>query len=374
MGHPIPLAVMAISSFTHTGKDQVPPPDHLSRNDNLVIDQISVFLAGGIGDHFGSFAQATYDGVARHVTWDNVDLRAVTHGHLISQDDTFGLSVNNNPTVEDPWNTLPTWGFPFTDTAVSPTPSAAPLIDGALAQNVVGLTGYGWIAHKFYVEAGGYSTPSSGFLKTVGADPNAPGSIHGLAPYARAALQEQLAGGTLEIGANLLKASIFPGRDRSTGFTDRYTDWGLDASWQKAIGKSDTISVNVRNEHERGDLRASCALQLIGDGSSLECGRYHLSEWRGAVRYTLHENVGLTLSPFSITGSRNANVFVNGSPDSNGVMGEVDYTFWPGSDGPLGPLFNIRVGAQYTAYRKFDGQTSNARANNALRLFAWFAF
>ena len=373
-GPPVPVAAMVITSFTHTRRDQIPAPEHLGSNDNLVLDQASLFLAGGIGDHFGGFAQITYDGVARHLSWDNLDFRAISEGHVISQDDIFGLSFNNNPTVQDVWNTLPAWGFPFTDTAVSPTPSAAPLIDGVLAQNVVGLTGYGWIAHKFYVEVGGYSSPSSGILRTLGTDPKDPGSIHGLAPYARAAYQTQLAGGTFEAGANLLKASIFPRRDRSSGFTDHYADWGLDSSWQKSIGKNDTLSANLRYEHERADLRASCALSLLGSVTDAGCARYHLNELRAALRYTLHDKLGLVLSPFSLTGSRNPNAFESGSPNSSGLMGEVDYTFWPDSKGPLGPLFNIRIGAQYTAYRKFDGRTSGAAANNALRLFAWIAF
>ena len=102
----IPVAAMAIASFTHTKKDQNPPPDHFSANDNFAFDQGSVFLAGGIGSHFGGFAQVTYDGVGRQWSWDNLDLRAVTKGKLFGQDATFGLSVNNSPTVQDPWNTL----------------------------------------------------------------------------------------------------------------------------------------------------------------------------------------------------------------------------------------------------------------------------
>ncbi len=77
----------------------------------------------------------------------------------------MGLTLNNNPTVQDPWNTLPAWGFPFTDTVVSPTPDAGELIDDPLAGNAIGLTGYGWIGHKFYLEGGGYSSPSSGTLR-----------------------------------------------------------------------------------------------------------------------------------------------------------------------------------------------------------------
>jgi len=378
----VPLAAMVIASWAHTQRDQVPPPDHLSRNDNAVVDQVSIFAAGGLGSHFGGFSQVTYDGVARQWSWDNLDLRAVTKTKLFGEDSVIGLSLNNSPTVQDPWNTLPAWGFPFTDTAVSPTPDAGQLIDGALAQNVLGLTAYGWIGHKVYVEGGGYWSPAPPTLRFLGADPTDPGSIHGVAPYARVAYQTKLVGGTFELGGNLLKAELFPGRDRSSRLADRYTDWGLDTSWQTTVRSRDGFSLNIRYERERADLRASCALQLIGDGTSIGCGRYRLNEWRAAARYTLHDKLGVTLSPFSITGSRNDNVFGDsGRPDSNGVLGQVDYTVWPGGKSPFGPLVNARVGVQYTLYGKlngrrhnFDGAGTNAADNNVLRLFSWIAF
>ena len=135
----VPLSAMAVASWTHTRKDQVPPPEHLNANDNLVLDQASLFVAGGIGQHLGGFAQlVTYDGVARHWSWDNIDLRAVTSTKVFGADSTLGLTVNNNPTVQDPWNTLPAGGFPFTDTNVSATPNAGDLIDAALAGSVIG--------------------------------------------------------------------------------------------------------------------------------------------------------------------------------------------------------------------------------------------
>jgi len=378
----VPVAAMAISSFTHTRKDQNPAPEHLNRNDNLTLDEAALFIAGGLGQHLGAFAEITYEGIDKHFTWDNLDLRAVTTGHAFGKDATFGLSLNNNPTVQDSWNTLPAWGFPFTDTEVSPTPDAAPLIDDSLAQNVLGLTAYGWFDHKVYLEAGGYVSPSRGTLSWLGADPFDPGSIHGVAPYGRVALQTGLAGGTFEVGASALRAALFPERDRSSGLTDRYTDLGLDSSWQKPLKSGDIISFNLRYENERANLRASCALALIGDGTDVGCGRYHLNELRAAARYTLHDKVGITLSPFSITGSRNDNVFGgNGRPDSNGLMGQADYTFWPDGKSPLGPLFNARVGIQYTVYGKFngrrhnfDGEGANAADNDALRVFTWVAF
>jgi len=378
----VPLAAMAVASFTHSRNEQIPPPEHLSRNDNVTLDEAAMFVAGGVGNHLGGFAEITYEGIDRHFTWDNLDVRAVTTSKALGGDTTFGLLVNNNPTVQDPWNTLSAWGFPFTDTETTPTPDAAPLIDDALAQTVLGASAYGWINHHLYLEGGGYTSPSAGAVRWLGADPMDPGKIHGLAPYARAAYQTDLAGGTFEIGGSFLKAALFPERDRTSGFSDRYTDWGLDSSYQKTIGKSDLVSANIRYEHEHGDLRASCALGLIGDASDFGCARYNLNEWRAAVRYTLHDKFGFTVSPFSITGSHNENVFDgNGRPDSDGLMGQVDYTFWPDGKSPLGPLANARVGIQYTVYGKFngrhhnfDGAGANASDNDVLRLFTWIAF
>jgi hypothetical protein len=137
--------------------------------------------------------------------------------------------------VQDVWNTTPAWGFPYTGSDSLPGPDAAPLIDDSLAQNTLGLGAYAWIGQKFYAEAGAYSSPSAGTLDWLGADPTDPGRIGGVAPYGRLAWQGMAGGGTLELGAFALKAQIVPGRDASSGLVDRYTDAGLDASWQKVL-------------------------------------------------------------------------------------------------------------------------------------------
>ena len=95
---------MAVASWTHTAKTRYPPPEHLSRNDNLVLDQASLFVAGGIGEHFGGFAQlVTYDGVGRGlVTWDNIDLRAVTNAKLFGARFDLGLIAQQQPDSPGP--------------------------------------------------------------------------------------------------------------------------------------------------------------------------------------------------------------------------------------------------------------------------------
>jgi hypothetical protein len=379
----VPIAAMAIASVTHTGKDQVPPPSNtLSENNNLVLDQISVFIAGGIGKHLGGFAQITYDGVERHFAWDNLDVRAVTTGHVFGKDAVFGLDINNSPNVQDAWNTTAAWGFPYTDTAVSPTPGAAPLIDEGLAQTTIGVTAYAWIDQKFYLEGGFYTSPSAGTLHWLGSDPDAPGKIDGVAPYGRIAVQTDAGGGKLELGAFALKASIIPERDNSSGFTDHYTDVGFDAAWQRTFGSGDMLTANLRYVHETMDLQASCELGFVGAGGVTDCARTSLNEFRGDIAYFWRNKIGLTLGAFSISGPPNADLYgPTESPDSNGFIAQIDFTPWGDGSSPLGPLFNVRFGIQYTAYGKFDGAKynydgagANASDNNALRFFTWIAF
>ena len=78
----VPLAAMVQASFNHTKADQNPPPLYLAPNNNAVVDQSSIFLAGGVGQHLGGFAQFTYDGVQHQWHWDNLDLRVVNQTKL----------------------------------------------------------------------------------------------------------------------------------------------------------------------------------------------------------------------------------------------------------------------------------------------------
>lgn len=379
----LPFSAMGVASFTHTRTDQVPPPAGLSANDNLAFDQGSIFIAGGVGRHFGGLAQVTYNGISNHWSWDNLDLRAVTSTQLFGQDTTLGLSLNNAPTAQDVWNTTPAWGFPYTDTAVSPKPGSAPLIAGGLAGNTIGMSAYAWIGRKWYMEGGAYTSPAAGTLNWLGVDPAAPGDLAGLAPYGRIAWQGVMAGGTLAVGVFALDARLHPGRDRTSSFTDRYIDVGLDASWQKPLASGDTLSAQMRYIHEWADFRASCDLGLLGAGGAPDCARIQLNDFRGNISYNWRKGVGATLGGFVTTGDSNANLYggPNARPNSSGVMTQIDYTPWGSGNSPFGARVNLRLGVQYTIYGQFngarynyDGAGANAADNNALRIFTWLAF
>ncbi len=375
----VPVSAMAIASYTRTRADQVPPPPGLSPNDNVTFDQGGIFVGGGIGQHLGGLAQVTYDGIGHSWSWDNLDIRLINQGKLFGKDATYGFDVNNNPTVQDVWNTTPAWGFPYSGGAVAQSPGAAPLIDGALAQEVLGFSAYAWIDHHVYLEAGGYTTPAAGTLNWLGADPVGLGDINGVAPYGRVAWQHDLGKGTFEAGAFALKVALNPGRDRSTGLTDHYSDVGVDASYILPVGKGDTFTLQGRYVHEAQNLAATCTLNQL----PTNCAQTGLDEVRGDVSYYWRGKLGLTLSAFTVTGPSNAFLYSGPltRPDSNGVTAQLDYTPWGSGNGPLGPFVNVRFGVQYTAYGQFngsrfnyDGNGANAADNNSLRLFTWVAF
>jgi len=100
-----PVALMAQGGFTHTSKDQVDQPaPHFATNDNLSVDKVSLFYGGRITSHVGAFVQMTYSGEDRITTWDNLDVRFANTASFGNTSFVYGISVNNNPTVQDLWN------------------------------------------------------------------------------------------------------------------------------------------------------------------------------------------------------------------------------------------------------------------------------
>src|ERR1700722_3610978 len=282
----VPLSAMAVASYINTHKGQPSPPASSFRdNDNYALDQASLFLAGGLGQHFGGCVHATYDGVARAFHWDSTDLRAVTIATVKGVNMVLGVSANNAPSVQDAFDTLPAWGYPYTTSSLAPAPGAAPLI-GSLAQNTVGLTGYAWINGEVYAEAGGYQSPNARFLTQAGADPADPGAIEGTAPYVRLAYDKNFGDQNLEVGGFWMSANLFPGLDRTTGMTDHYADWGADASFQLFAAKHDVFTLNGRYTYETQAPDASRALGLASNHSNA------LRDLRLDASYYWHDQIG----------------------------------------------------------------------------------
>ena len=372
-----PVSAMAIVSFVNTAADQAgPPAPHYGVNNNVTIDQISLFIAGGIGANVGGFTQWTYDGVGRAVGWDNLDLRVITHETVWGSDVLAGLSFNNAPGVTDAWNTLPSWGFAYTGSDLAPAPGAATLFDGGLAQSVLGVSAYAYWDSSFYTEVAAYWTPSHNFLSAMGTDEGA-GIVSGAAPYLRVAWQKDYGTQNFEVGAYALLADIYPGGDMSAGTTDRYHDLGIDGSYQYIGDSTGIYTVNARYTNEHRNLAAS---QILLGAANLQGS---LNDARLDASYYWHNMIGGTVGVFDTWGSGDSLLYADNStfkPNSSGLTFQIDGTiFGQDMEHVIGRL-NIRAGLQYTLYTKFDGASSNydglgrnASDNNTLRIFTWVA-
>src|SRR6201981_3448656 len=158
----VPLSIMAQVSYTQM-KTTVPDlstagaPGVAQNGTAGFPQQLSLFYAGKIAPNFGAFIQITYANDSGTLGIDNTDLRFADTALLGDNKPlTYGVSLNNNPTVQDLWNTTPAWGYPFSATNAAVSPLAGTAIDGAFAQDVAGLTGYLYWNESLYLEAGGY--------------------------------------------------------------------------------------------------------------------------------------------------------------------------------------------------------------------------
>jgi hypothetical protein len=152
-GH-LPVSAMLLANWTHTSTPNATPPDHFKANDNLALQEASAFIAGRLSEHTGAFVQTTYNGVSRTAGLDQMDLRYARTLEAGGKDLLIGASFNNNPTVQDPFNTTATWRFPFTSSDLAPTPAISTLIDGGLAGGVAGATAYALWDGSLYGELG----------------------------------------------------------------------------------------------------------------------------------------------------------------------------------------------------------------------------
>src|SRR5712691_10624571 len=232
----IPLAATIQTSFTHTAASQPggATPHTVDKN-NVVLDQLSLYYGGKITATIGAFVQGTYDGVAGQAALDNTDIRFADHTTLAGKSLVYGVSVNNNPTVQDLWNTTPVWGFPYASSPVAPTPAAAILLDGSLAQQVLGLTAYGLWNDLLSAEAGAYRTLPANVQRAIGVHPDGEQQVDSLAPYWRVALQHQWPTQYVSLGTFGLYAPVFPGRAQMAGH-DYFTAVGVDLYYQYQHG------------------------------------------------------------------------------------------------------------------------------------------
>ncbi len=361
----LPLGAWLETSFVNT---KAPQPG--TQNGNFEFPQdISLFLAGAWSTHIGSFLQLTYDTQGDHFSMDNTDIRFARQRHLAGKNWAYGITLNNNPTVEDLWNSTPAWGFPFIASDVAPTPNAAPVIQGTLGQDVAGIGAYSmWNDHLYF--AG--TIYRSAHIANV-QPPDGVGfafNIRGIAPYWRVAWQQNGLKNNLEIGGYGMHMKSSP--QTVTGLEDGFTDWAGDFQYDRIIGK-DVLSWRGSYVRENSSLVATAALAGANQVS------HHLNAVNTNVEYHFGNRYSTAFGWFETTGTADPLLFpqgaitgnANGDPRSAGYV--LNFSFWPTQ--------NLDLALQYTGYTRFNGAATdydaagrNANGNNTVYLLARFVF
>jgi hypothetical protein len=390
-----PVSMMAIVGFTHTQAPLPPPTDPYKPNDNTVLSPFSAFWGGAITNDVGAFAQVTYnappaggfgDPFGHTWTWDNTDIRFARTAMIGPIDVIYGITANNNPTVQDLWNTTPAWSFPYAASTLANTPSTKTMIEGAFAAHVGGVGVYTYINDMLYLEATGYRTLGFDQQNALGTDPfGAPGLFSGVAPYWRIALEPHWGKHSLMVGAFGMNFNVNPWLDPTfaTGTTgtfaqsDKFTDVGFDAQYQY-MGSNYWLTLRASYIREMQRLDASFA-GFSTTPSSNPTNRVNSLHLQASLAVGGDNRVVFTGQYFDISGTADALLYGTDllgnalTPNSNGWIGEIAYIPFGVSKAPGWPWFNARIGLQYTYYNKFNGTTIGAHDNNTLFLHAWFA-
>jgi hypothetical protein len=360
-----PLSVMAITSATRIAKS-VPDQQNFTAQ---FPQELSLFASAAIADKVGIFSQFTYEDQSGTISIDNVDIRFANHAQMGGKDLLFGITLHNNPTVQDVWNTTPAWSYPFVSAAVAPTPAAATLIDGGLGQAVLGIGAYSLFNNVLYAELTGYlAAPQE---KALPLDASAENTPKDVSPYFRVGLQHQTASTYVMAGMFGLSARLYP--TGISGLTNRFTDIGVDGQLEQKVGAA-TLIARASYIHESQTLNASSVANESQNktntlnGYKLNFSYLPSQTHQFSAGYFgssgTSDNVLFTPSP--VTGS------ATGKPDSQGAMLEYAVTPW----------LNTRLGAQYVLYQKFNGASKSydvaggrkASDNNTLYLYLWFAY
>jgi len=370
----LPLSVMGLVSSSSIAN----APDGTAKHSTPIFATGSLFAAGKISDNVGAFTQFTYNNYAvdngdgtfsGHTSADNMDIRFADHFVSDKQDFIYGVSLNNNPSVTDPWSSAAAW----MQYVPVPSPSSSQFIDGntpfpkfGSGGNIAGLNAYLFWGKTVYAEVGTYRTADQGFsFMSAGiADADKTKLDGNNNPYWRLALSHEWGPHNVMVGASGMIAHVYDAGSDTTDPTNlgQFRNNGVDAQYQYLL---DPHTVTVQLAYMQRVQTYSDATLLAAGLDSGTSDSTNVA--RAKASYIYQAKYGGSLAYFNQTGTTNNQT----DPSTSGLTYEAFYI----------PRQNIRLGAQYTTYTKYQGASSNydgtgrnASDNNSLFLYAWFAY
>ena len=395
----VPLSAMAVVSdskvYNTTGSTD--PSADFQKNGNLIFATSSVFGGGKITDNIGAFVQVTYDNYANqsangsfqgHSAADNMDFRYADRVIDAKSDLIWGVSLNDNPSVSDVWNTAAAW----MQYVPVPSPTSSQFIDGtapypglAPGRNISGLTAYAFWNQLLYVEAGGYRTAQglTSFM-SAGVPDAGKTKLEGTNPYWRIALSHAWGPNNIMVGTTGMVSRIYddPLDTSDPNSVHHFRDIGFDSQYQYLLDPhSITGQVAYMREYHR--VPGFLANQPVQDVNGNPLPNTNASDvtkvLREKVSYIYGAKYGGSLSHFSLTGTTDTALY-DPTPITGNISGNPASRGWT-YEAFLIPVQNIRVGVQYTTYNVFngssqnyDGSGRNANNNDSLFFYIWGAY
>ena len=416
----LPVSAMAVASYTkvaNTSKSDDPSAD-FSKNKRLIFATASLFLGGKVTDNIGAFAQVTYDpyavrsadgGYVGHSNADNIDIHYADRFIDEKRDLILGVSLNNNPSVSDPWNTAAAW----MQYVPVPSPSSSQFIDGntpypgfGAGGNIAGISAYAFWNRTIYAELGAYRSAKGAFsVMSAGLADADITRLRGVNPYWRLALNREWGAHSLMVGTSGMVARVYddPLDTSDPSSTHHFRDLSFDAQYQYLLDPHSVTAqlVYARQRHRYPDALANQPVDFV-DSAGNALAPTNASDtsnvFRAKLTYVYRARYGGSVNFFNLTGSTNTanqssgfdpatltitsdpaavapstrvNGNLSGSPATRGFSYEAFCT----------PLQYLRVGAQYTAYGRYNGASTNydgfgrhAKDNNSLFLYLWGAY
>jgi len=394
-----PIAAMYMPSFTRTASNQdSPPAPGLHVNNNLVSQQVSGFIAGQLYGNLGSFIQITGDPtIAGTAFVDASDVRYADTLTLFGKGAIWGIDANTTPTVEDPWNTTPSFGWPQISSTIAPAFSP-PLthLESGYGQIVGGAGAYMFWNDMLYADLTFYKGLPVPVLQAFNTGNSTTDALSNVAPYWRVAIEPHWGDLYWEVGTLGMYGRVTPGRVYGYG-TDDFLDVGFDSQLQYA-GDQYSITVKLTDIMEWQRLNSSFAQGVSSNLNNT------LNSFKANASFVWDHTYSLGLGYFNVAGSGDCNLYGSGnnvfctpasiggsnnsfisSPNGSGLIEDIAYL--PFSHGAPFPYstWNVRLGLQFTEYlhlyggtTNFDGSylggTHNASGNNSVFAYAWFAF
>ena len=305
---------------------------------------------------------------------DLVDIRATHFFHPGNHELLLGFDSNNNPSVQDVWNTVPAWKYPFYTSPQSPGAPASQMI-ASLSQQTGSVGAYALFDREFYVELSEYRV-GSGFFRWMTAGTslqNVANYLKGWNPYWRAYWTKADGPNVFMAGILGMHSNVYPDSSSPTGPADEFSDNGFDSQYQY-LGETNKLTVRGSYMYEHQSWNGSFPLGNVSNPKG------NLKTLNLSGSYALREAWTFTGGLFLSNGSSNAALYgvtapsglqLTDKPNTTGYVLQIDRTITQ----------NVIASLQYTGFTKFNGLTDNIDGlgrkpsdNNTLWFTVFFAF